>query len=646
LPVPPARPDPGDPLGHYAALDVPLGASFAEIRAGYRRRALATHPDKGGSAESFREVASAFDVLSDSVQRAAYDRGGRCSGAAGGAADASWDSTQEPSAAAERQHGSDATAVIDSAVAKHAYARVLLASPKSWTRILAGLGQEVLNGLESLLREAQEAVARPTATESELLALTDEVEGAEGGDAAGITQGIFRTGQFGYAVKVGWRSFYIKSGLPIWNLEQAVNLHIVLVQVRNRALGRHREFVQALLKVGCIDLPGGDDDCPPLLEAELLQALSEEPLAPLQFSSDLHRKRRRIMSPFTPSLGSALRFRGLTRRVLAQDFAPVTGPTHVTAVKRFMMAQAQQDRRTRLQFEIDMGAAVATELAVRRDLAAAASALPPGSHPAVSNGGGGGGATAAAMMPMRRRGGDLLARGRRLALQAAESDRAEVRRLRKDLRSEREDLRRAAEVGAARTAEVERLRDDLRRATAAEEAQAAEAARLQAVCRYERERAAAQQTDLEAARKAKADVDRRSERQAERLLEAQAAVLATADLERRATAREEDVRQLEAELLALQRRLVESERARDMALKARCGGAREGRGLVGVAVPRGCSIGAAEQAARHANDGAAAAVREAETKWGRCNSGGLGSKKATPQQASLAQAWRLVRGPP
>ena len=38
-------------------------ATDNEIRSAYRRRALSTHPDKGGSAEAFRSVVSAFETL-------------------------------------------------------------------------------------------------------------------------------------------------------------------------------------------------------------------------------------------------------------------------------------------------------------------------------------------------------------------------------------------------------------------------------------------------------------------------------------------------------------------------------------------------------------------------------------------------------
>mmetsp|Transcript_96912 Transcript_96912/g.172502 ORF Transcript_96912/g.172502 Transcript_96912/m.172502 type:complete len:426 (+) Transcript_96912:152-1429(+) len=58
----------------YAVLQVAAAAGAAEIRAAYRRAALAAHPDKGGTPQTFHDVTSAFDVLSCPIARALYDR--------------------------------------------------------------------------------------------------------------------------------------------------------------------------------------------------------------------------------------------------------------------------------------------------------------------------------------------------------------------------------------------------------------------------------------------------------------------------------------------------------------------------------------------------------------------------------------------
>ena len=64
----------------YGILGVVRGAKAAEIRRAYQKRARRLHPDLNPgdpvAAEHFREIARAFEVLSDSLRRAEYDRTG------------------------------------------------------------------------------------------------------------------------------------------------------------------------------------------------------------------------------------------------------------------------------------------------------------------------------------------------------------------------------------------------------------------------------------------------------------------------------------------------------------------------------------------------------------------------------------------
>lgn len=58
----------------YDTLNLKRGATDIEIKKAYKRSALEHHPDKGGSDEMFQEVAEAYQVLSDPIQRRNYDR--------------------------------------------------------------------------------------------------------------------------------------------------------------------------------------------------------------------------------------------------------------------------------------------------------------------------------------------------------------------------------------------------------------------------------------------------------------------------------------------------------------------------------------------------------------------------------------------
>lgn len=60
----------------YDRLGVKPDADQAAIKKAYRAKARKHHPDAGGNAEAFRLIQQAYDVLSDPVRRAAYDRDG------------------------------------------------------------------------------------------------------------------------------------------------------------------------------------------------------------------------------------------------------------------------------------------------------------------------------------------------------------------------------------------------------------------------------------------------------------------------------------------------------------------------------------------------------------------------------------------
>jgi|SaaInl5LU_22_DNA_1037371.scaffolds.fasta_scaffold13780_2 curved DNA-binding protein len=60
-------------MDYYSILGIPRTASPEEIKKAYRKQAMANHPDRGGDEAKFKQVTEAYEVLSNSDKRDAYD---------------------------------------------------------------------------------------------------------------------------------------------------------------------------------------------------------------------------------------------------------------------------------------------------------------------------------------------------------------------------------------------------------------------------------------------------------------------------------------------------------------------------------------------------------------------------------------------
>ena len=70
------RPSRRDNTKYYVILGVSKSCSQDELKKAYRKAAIKNHPDKGGDPEKFKELAQAYEVLSDPEKREIYDQYG------------------------------------------------------------------------------------------------------------------------------------------------------------------------------------------------------------------------------------------------------------------------------------------------------------------------------------------------------------------------------------------------------------------------------------------------------------------------------------------------------------------------------------------------------------------------------------------
>jgi DnaJ family protein A protein 2 len=68
--------DPPDTTKLYETLEIPKDASQKDIKKAYFRLSKLHHPDKGGDEHKFKEIAAAYEILSDPEKRKKYDQYG------------------------------------------------------------------------------------------------------------------------------------------------------------------------------------------------------------------------------------------------------------------------------------------------------------------------------------------------------------------------------------------------------------------------------------------------------------------------------------------------------------------------------------------------------------------------------------------
>jgi len=271
-------------VDHYAILGIQKDASTSEVHAAYKKRALDSHPDKpGGSNEAFLKVRDAFEVLSRKFTRERYD-------ATNSAA------TAGPATVPRRYEAATVGASKTSDLCKNIVALLLL--KRLDKEILGTIDRKVLRSVEEVLRQIR------TSQNTNASGVTPQKDGS----------GLRREKNGDWTVSISWNSFRMEA-LKIKDLGVATALHSALVKAREVALERIEKHKTRFSSRSAEKM----EEEPPLTESELHQILEEQPYMILMASDSRRKwdsddvedlpKEDRWMSPWTPSLETALRFR-------------------------------------------------------------------------------------------------------------------------------------------------------------------------------------------------------------------------------------------------------------------------------------------------------------------------------------------------
>jgi len=296
------------PRGHYDVLGLPRTAEGAAVRAAYRRRALATHPDKGGDPEAFRRVVAAFEELGDESRRAAYDRTldlfGSLDGSGGGDLSPQMQPAPAPSITPNTAEWPEDIARWWYGAARIAQCKLLAGKPESWPKQLGGMQEAEVHALLDLLRGSKILVPAQ-AGEGRARSPSGSLNRSQ---ADGSTQCIERN-KDGYRVVMAWANFSVASSRTP-SLAQAIDWQIALAWLRATAQARLRE---------CL---GQAAD--PLDEEELLEALAAEPAMSLTFKATVYvaSLRKNVDTPELPDLDRVLDFQHRLRNASCKNAKP------------------------------------------------------------------------------------------------------------------------------------------------------------------------------------------------------------------------------------------------------------------------------------------------------------------------------------
>eukprot|EP00927_Polykrikos_kofoidii_P024662 TRINITY_DN22382_c0_g1_i2.p1 TRINITY_DN22382_c0_g1~~TRINITY_DN22382_c0_g1_i2.p1 ORF type:complete len:733 (+),score=106.79 TRINITY_DN22382_c0_g1_i2:53-2251(+) len=234
--------------GHYDTLGVGRSATAGEISAAYRRKALETHPDKGGDPADFCRVVAAFEELADERRRAAYDRTLVLFGRKDGNKEvASPPKTATPPGRRSTcgKPSEQAASVSECQPSLQHYGltritliRLLASKPETWPKQLAVLQDGTLALLRELASTVAETTARGVASSASDWAIQRDTFDQNPANSA-MHSGCITRHKNGLRVVVTWAALSVSTGFTK-SLAQAVDWQVALLWVRGIAQARLR----------------------------------------------------------------------------------------------------------------------------------------------------------------------------------------------------------------------------------------------------------------------------------------------------------------------------------------------------------------------------------------------------------------------
>jgi len=324
--------------GHYDALQLPPAATAINIRDHFRRLVMQVHPDEGGNIEAFKAVTAAFEVLSDGMRRAEYDRQRIATGSKDGVGQRVPGSREavEPEESEIRRTAREVImTLVDEPV------EVQQQALQNCTPDELDIASQFLQPAYKLLERQQESKGG-----------ADKQLGGQ--DVA--VGGIYCFNRGGYEVNMSWKNLKLRTS-KTHSLAEVMDWYITLTQLKAAALQRLAADRSTAEEI-------------PLTEEELALGYQASPTMRLVMASIVGSGNSRTASPTTPSLALCMQhlhmfqscYRERPDQACRDKAKKAAWQAELRKLKEESSKQAQQEKLRRDSAEVALLSAITRTL--------------------------------------------------------------------------------------------------------------------------------------------------------------------------------------------------------------------------------------------------------------------------------------------